>query len=345
MKIFSLKENVLALPNPQILNLLQAIELRRGQTFSLPHLKNVNRLHVLSKRRSTTSSNAIEGIRVTPKREADLLSLGMKPEAYEEFMLTGYNAALERVLASFSYQELDERFILDLHALMYQGYNPAFGGKWKDTQNYITQDDGKGNKALLFTPSKPEDVPALMGNLVWQYNACLQDPEVNRLLLIPVFILDFLCVHPFNDGNGRMSRLLTSFLLLKDDYDVDLYYSLSYLILARQEDYYQALYNSTQLWKEDKNDYSYFAIYLLQIILEGYERLDKMVELASWKAPAEDKVVKAIMDSPTPLSKAELEELLFSLSKTTIEKALGDALKSEKIRMIQSGHYAKYYRK
>src|SRR5574344_1223756 len=115
MKIFSLKENVLALPNPQILNLLQAIELRRGQTFSLPHLKNVNRLHVLSKRRSTTSSNAIEGIRVTPKREADLLSLGMKPEAYEEFMLTGYNAALERVLASFSYQELDERFILDLH--------------------------------------------------------------------------------------------------------------------------------------------------------------------------------------------------------------------------------------
>jgi len=142
-----------------------------------------------------------------------------------------------------------------------------------------------------------------------------------------------------------MSRLLTSYLLLKDGYDVDLYYSLSYLILARQEDYYQALYNSTQGWKEDKNDYSYFAIYLLKVILEGYNKLDKMVEFASWKAPAEDKVVKAIAESPIPLSKADLEELLFSLSRTTIEKALGDGLKSEKIRMIQSGHYAKYYRK
>lgn len=344
MKTFSLKESVLALPNPQIVHLLQEIELRKGKTFSLPQQKNVNRLHILSKRRSTTSSNAIEGIKVTPKREADLLTLGQKPKAYEEFMLTGYNSALERVFSSPTYQELDERFILDLHQLMYQGFNPEFGGRWKDSQNYIVQDEGKGQKRVLFTPSKPEEVPALMGNLLWQYNACLRDPEVNRLLLIPVFILDFLCIHPFNDGNGRMSRLLTSFLLLKDHYDVDRYYSLSYLILKRQDEYYQALYNSTQGWKEDRNDYSYFVIYLLQIILQGYQQLDRMVEFASWKAPAFAKVEKAIVESPTPVSKADLEELLFSLSRTTIEKALGAVLQAGKIKKIQSGHYAKYYR-
>jgi len=345
MKTFSLKENVLKLPNPQILHLLQEIELRKGRAFSLPHLKNINRLHDISKRRSTTSSNAIEGIRVTPKREADLLSLGLKPEVYEDFMLTGYNAALERIISSYSYQDLDERFILDLHQLMYRGYNPGFGGKWKDTQNYIVQNNGKGKTTVLFTPSKPKDVPQLMGNLVWQYSACLGDPEVNRLLLIPVFILNFLCVHPFNDGNGRMSRLLTSFLLLKDGYDVDFYYSLSYLILTRQEEYYQTLHNSDRSWEKGENDYSYFVIFLLQIILEGYEKLDKMAEFASWKAPAEEKVAKAINESPVPLDKADLEELLFSLSRTTIEKALGDSLKAGKVRMIQSGHYAKYYRK
>lgn len=345
MRTISLKEDVLKLASPRVISLLASIELNKGKTFSLPKLKNVNRLHDISKRRSTTSSNAIEGIKVTPEREVDLLAKGMKPEAYEDYMLTGYNEALELVLSSYRYQELDENFILDLHHLMYRGYNPSFGGRWKDTQNYIIQESPRGDKKILFTPSKPMDVPSLIGNLVWQYNACLRDPDVNRLLLIPVFILDFLCIHPFNDGNGRVSRLLTSFLLLKDGYDVDLYYSLSYLILNRQDEYYESLYSSSGGWHEESNDYSPFAVYFLQIVLEGYEKLNDMVSLASMKATAKEKVAKIISSSAVPVSKADLEELLFSTSRTTIEKALGELKEAGEIKIVQSGHYAKYFRK
>lgn len=345
MKLISLKEKVIGLPNTQILNLIQEIELRKGRVFDLPKFKNINRLHDISQRRSTTASNAIEGIKVTPKREADLLIMNLKPEAYEDYLILGYNSALKRIFSSYKYQSLDEKFILDLHKLMYEGFNPDFGGKWKDTQNYIVKDNGKENPDILFTPSKPEEVPGLMGSLIWQYNACCRDPDVNRLLLIPVFVLDFLCVHPFNDGNGRVSRLLTSFFLLKAGYDVELYYSLSYLILDRLADYYKALQLSSAGWKEDKNDYSYFVIFLLQIILEGYDRLEQMTEFARLKADSEEKVRMAVEKASSPISKADIEEILFSLSKTTIEKSLGSLVKEDRIQMVQSGHYAKYYRK
>lgn len=345
MKLISLKEKVISLPNTQILNLIQEIELRKGRVFDLPKFKNINRLHDLSLRRSTTASNAIEGIKVAPRRETDLLIMNLKPEAYEDYLVLGYNSALKRIFSSYKYQSLDEKFILDLHKLMYEGFNPEFGGKWKDTQNYIVKDNGKENPDILFTPSRPEEVPGLMSSLVWQYNACCQDPDVNRLLLIPVFVFDFLCIHPFNDGNGRISRLLTSFFLLKAGYDVEFYYSLSYLILDRLADYYKALQLSSSGWKVDKNDYSYFTIFLLQIILEGYGRLEEMTEFARLKADSVEKVLTLVEKASSPVSKAEIEEILFSLSRTTIEQSLGSLVKGNKIQIVQSGHYAKYYRK
>jgi Fic family protein len=183
-----------------------------------------------------------------------------------------------------------------------------------------------------------------MGNLLYQYSLCHRDPVINPLILDAVFILDFLCIHPFNDGNGRVSRLLTTFLLLKDGYPVDLYDSVSYRILQHREEYYQALSSSDQGWEKGKNDPSSFVLFFLRMILESYQKLDERIELFKEKATAAEKVRKVILASEIPVSKADIEETLFFYSRTTIEKALGDLLKAKEIQMVQSGHYAKYYR-
>lgn len=343
MKLFNLKAETQKLNSPQIISLLQAIELYKGKTFSIPKMSKLNRLHAQSKRRSITSSNAIENISVSKLREEELLKKGLDPQTHDDFMLLGYNKSLELVYQVYKYQPLDVSFVLTLHQYLYRGWNPAFGGKFKDSQNYIQEIASDGTRKTVFVPPSPFETPMLTDNLISLFNECMKDPEVNRLLLIFVFILDFLCIHPFNDGNGRTSRLLSSFLLMKIGYDIDLFYSLSYLILNHIDEYYDALGESDKGWHEGTNDYSYFVVFMLKIMLEGYQKLDYLMECNSLVGNAEDKVLKVIVDSATPISKQDIEEILFSLSRFTIEKALG-SLVGTKIQIVTKGRYSRYFR-
>lgn len=343
MKFFDLKEETLRSFTPAVMSLLRSIEENKGRLFDLPSKAKLNRLHDLSKRRSVTSSNAIEGIKVSPKREGELLVEGADPSTKEDYQLLGYNDALTYVFENYLYVNVDEALVNKLHYLLYRKYNPAFGGHYKDTQNYIVE-GGFNGKPLrtVFTPPSPEETPSLMGNLLWQFGECARDPLVDRLLLTFAFINDFLCLHPYNDGNGRTSRLLTTFLLLKFGYTVDLYYSISYLILERQDEYYRALQQSSARIYENKTDPSSFTEYMLSILSMGYERLAYLKELADMKGLAVEKVYRVVKEAMKPLTKADLEELLFFLSRTTIEKALADLVAEKKLVLVQKGHYAKY---
>ena len=346
MKIFNLIEQVQHLSsNPSIVETLSAIEFYRGQSFNLPNKIKLNRLHDFSKRRSVTSSNEIEGVKISSVQERNIFVDKLPPESLEEKMLIGYNDAIEYIFNSYKYQQLDEKFVLYLHELEWKRVNPAYGGQYKDYQNYIREHFNDGTSRTVFVPLKPEDTPQAMGNLIWQYNEAVNNPFVNKLLLIFVFILDFLCIHPFGDGNGRVSRLLTTFLLMKSGYELDRYYSTSYLILNRLSDYYVSLEKSSIGWHENKNDYSYFVIYMESIVLDGYKKLNYILSIQQMKGILDDKLSKVINDSNTLISKAEMEEILFSYKRSSIEESLGRLVKENKIQLVQKGKYSLYYRK
>ena len=341
VKFFDLKKECEEVAScPEIRAMSEAIELERGKSFALPKKKSINRLHDVSKRRSTTASNAIESIKVSNAREKELLEEGLAPSTYEDFMLTGYNDALESIFKTYSYRKLDEDLILTLHQLMYEKWNPSFGGRYKTEQNYIVS----GGKTLIFTPPSPDKVPSLLGNLIYQFDLEMASPLSNKLVVIFSFILNFLCIHPFQDGNGRVSRLLTTFLLLKNGYELDLYYSLSYLILDNQEGYYASLEKSDRGWDRSENDIKPFVAYMLQMVLLGYRKLNYILEISSMKGTCPIKVKKIIDDSASPISKADIEEILYSYGKDSIEKALKSLVKAKKIQLIQRGHYAKYFK-
>ena len=345
MKFINLKEQILKLNDPFIISMLQAVEVNRGKTFNLPKKIKLNRLHDLNKRRSVTSSNEIEGIKIDKRREEDILLKHMSPETKEEYLLFGYNKALENIFEVYRYQSLSESFIKDLHYFLYESLTPDFGGKYKTEQNYIREFDKNANLLrTVFIPSKPQDADNLMGNLVYQFNECVKDVECNTIIAIFVFILDFLCIHPFYDGNGRVSRLLTTFLLLKYGYDLDRYYSFSYVILNNVDKYYESLEKSSIGWHDNNNDCGFFVHFMLNCLKDGYSKLGYILQVNSIPGTSDDKVLKVINDSKTPISKADIEEVLVNLSRTTIEKSLGELVKKEQIQMIQSGKYAKYYK-
>ena len=345
MIFINLEEQIQSLYTPSIVTMLQAVETNRGKTFVLPKKLKVNRLHDLNRRRSVTSSNEIEGIKIKKSREEDILLKGLSPETKEEYLLYGYNKALEKVFEVYKYQSLSESFVKDLHYYLFESLTPEFGGNYKVEQNYIREFDKKGKFIrTVFIPAKPEDVPGLMGDLVYQFNECLKNPKCNVLLAIFAFVLNFLCIHPFYDGNGRVSRLLTTFLLMKYGYDLDQYYSLSYVILNNVDDYYSSLEKSSIGWNEDKNDCSHFAWFMLKCLRDGYAKLAYIAEVNSAKGNAKEKVLRAVNDFKGLISKADIEEILVNSSRTSIEKALGELSKEGSIQMVQGGKYSKYYK-
>lgn len=343
MKYISLKEQAEKLLVPEILTLISSIQEKNGFAYSLPNKKKINRLHDLSKRRTVTSSNKIEGIQVSKKREEELLIDKADAKTKEDYELLGYNDALTYIMDNYQYLSLDERLIKDLHYLMYKRYSPDFGGKYKIDQNYISSYDSKGNFLTnVFTPPSPREAPQLMGNLVWQFNNACNEPLSNKLILIFLFILDFLCIHPFTDGNGRVSRLLTTFLLLRYGYSLDKYYSISYLILEHLDDYYKTLHLSSTGWHENDNNPFHFVHYHLLRLVEGYQNLEYIIEVNDIKDSAENLVLKIIDDRRIPTSKEYIEEILYKYTRTTIEKSLKDLLDKNKIELASKGRVAKY---
>ncbi|MDR0934995.1 MAG: Fic family protein [Erysipelotrichaceae bacterium] len=343
MKIFSLKEQAEAMLTNESSVLISLIERKNSLVFLLPKKNKLNRLHDLSKRRSVTSSNKIEGIEVTKKREEELLLYNANAETLEDYALKGYNAALTYIMDNYEHLSLSEELIKDLHYKMYEQSTPDFGGKYKEMQNYIRSIDSKGNELdTLFIPSKPEEVKEQIGNLVWQFNDAFNSLYVNKLFIIFIFILDFLSIHPFPDGNGRISRLLTSFLLLKSGYKMDEYYSLSYLILEHQEDYYQSLVLSDIGWKENKNNPYPFVHFHLICLIEGYKKIEYIKEVAVSIGKCADKVFKIIIDHRIPTSREYIEEILYEYSRIAIEKALNQLINDKKIEFVSKGRSARY---
>ena len=344
MKMFDLKGTVVALNKPNVVSLLNSIELYKGKTLPVNKVKKVETLKAMARRSGVVASNAIGNVYIDEERERAIFVKGAQPETLQEHMLVGYSNALDLIDEVYKFQTLDRSFVSTLHYYIYKDYNPDFGGRYKDSINYIQESMPDGSFRTIFVSAAPEEVVPLLDNLIYQFNLCAKDEECNKLLLIAAFLLDFMCIHPFNHGNGRVSRLILDFLLKKFGYDIDDYFAIPYLMRQHLGEYIDAFEASGEGWHDNANDYEAFVTFILKRILEAYRKLDYIMEVNALETTSEEKVLKVVVDSATPISKTVIVNVLYATSQATIEKALAKLLKDGRIQLITKGRYSKYFR-
>ena len=344
MKIFDLKGTVEALNKPSIVSLLNSIELYKGKTLPVNKVKKLEVLKAMARRSGAVMSNQIGNVYISEERESAIFTRNSAPQSLEEYMVKGYSNALDLIDEVYKYQTLDRSFVTTLHYYIYKDYNPDFGGRYKDSINYIQESLPDGSFQTIFVSAAPERVVPLLDNLIYQFNMCAADEECNKLLLISAFLFDFMCIHPYNHGNGRVSRLLLHFLLKKYGYDVDDYFAIAYLVKQHLGEYIDAFKGSCEGWFDNENDYEPYVSFLLKRILEAYRKLDYMLEVNELDVSAEEKVLKVVVDSATPISKTVVLRVLYALSKVTVEKALAKLVDKGQIQLITKGRYSKYFR-
>lgn len=315
----------------------------RQELYLAQKPEELNRLVEIAKIQSTEASNAIEGIRTTDSRLKQLVSEKTTPRNRNEKEIAGYRDALSVIHDSFEYIPLTPNYILQLHSILCSHNDEVnYGGKYKNVQNYISATDEKGNSFILFTPLSPFETPMAMQNLCDEYNKAIEKRDVEPLVLIPIFIHDFLCIHPFNDGNGRMSRLLTTLLLYRSGYYVGKYISLEAKISKIKDLYYDALFESQKGWHEGNDDPTPFVKYLLSIIEMAYEDFEDRVKLISKKASAYELVDHAIKKKLGKVTKSDVAELCPSLSISAIEKAIAKMVEEGRLEKMGSGKTTYY---
>ena len=223
------------------------------------------------------------------------------------------------------------------------GYSNA--GKYKSFDNDIIEEDKFGRRSIRFHPTSAADTPAEMEQLVLAYLEARDNPNINQLLLIPCVILDFLCIHPFQDGNGRISRLLSLLLLYKNGFDAGKYISFEEQINNRKGNYYDALLLSSIGWHENQNDYSHFIMEFITVVYLCYKELDKrFAVLGNNKITKQARIEATVLNSLTPISKAEICKILPDVSASTVESILGKMMRAEQIRKIGKGRNTRYIR-
>ena len=342
--MFDLKEAVLALNKPSIVSLLNPIELYKGKTLPVNEVKKVDVLKLMARRSGVVSSNQIGNVYISENRESAIFVDKKQPQSLQEHMVCGYSNALDLIDEVYEYQTLDRAFVSTLHYYIYKDYNPEFGGRYKDSINYIQESLPDGSFKTIFVSSAPEEVVPLLDNLIYQFNMCAKDEEVNKLLLITVFMFDFMCIHPYNHGNGRLSRLLLHFLLKKYGYDVDDYFAIPYLMKQHLGEYIDAFKESSEGWHENENNYEPFVAFVLRRILDAYRKLDYILDINKSEASPEEKVLKVINDSATPVSRVNVLRVLYALDKAVVEKELNKLAKENRIQVIPRGNEMKYFR-
>lgn len=300
-------------------------------------------LEAVAKIQSVKSSNAIEGIITSDERIAAIVNQNSAPLNHNEAEIVGYRDALNAIHLGFAHINFNQRDILRLHEMMMSIAGYEYGGQYKTDDNVILEIDADGNRSVRFRPTPAEDTPKAMEQLELAYLAARDDANINQLLLIPCVILDFLCIHPFRDGNGRMSRLLSLLLLYKNGYDAGKYVSFEEQINNFKAYYYESLRQSSVGWDTNENSYFPFIENFLSTLYMCYKELDKRFAVVNGKKITKKARVEAtVLNSLTPLSKAEICKILPDVSPTTVEAVLGAMVKSGAIKRIGLSRAARY---
>ena len=307
--------------------------------------QELDKLVEIAKIQSTETSNEIEGIRTTNTRLKQLLSDKTTPRTRDEEEIAGYRDALNVIHENYEYIPVTRNYILQLHKILYGHSGKSIGGKFKNVQNYINAVGADGKEYTIFTPLAPYETPTAVDAICEQFNRAIAAGEVDPLILIPIFIHDFLCIHPFSDGNGRMSRLLTSLLLYRCGYFVGRFISLEAKIAKTKHLSYDALSAAQVGWQAEKDDPRAFVKYILGTIISAYRDFQDRMELVSEKLPALDMVRKAVRSQIGKITKAQVLAICPSLSASSVEVALKKLVKSGELTKHGAGRNTYYARK
>ena len=306
--------------------------------------EELEKLVEIAKIQSTEASNAIEGIVTTSTRIKQLVKEKTTPKNRDEQEIAGYRDVLNIIHESFDAIPLSQNYILQLHKILYSHMNNPMAGRIKSVQNYITVTYSDNHAETLFTPLAPFETPEALDKICEEYNLVIGNMEVEPLIAIPVFIHDFLCIHPFNDGNGRMSRLLTTLLLYRNGFYVGKYISLEAKIAKNKDLYYDALDRAQIGWHEGKEDVVPFIKYLLGTVLAAYRDFADRFALVEIKLPALEKVRRAALNKIGRFTKQDIRELCPSLSISSIEGGLRKLVSAGELKREGSGKNICYYR-
>lgn len=348
MHTFDYTDKPKELLTPDIVNALSALHEFRGkqeaclaaQLDILPALVNIAKIQ------STQASNNIEGIHTSDERLKALVMDKAEPRNRSEEEIAGYREVLSTIHAHYEYIPIRPNTILQLHRDLYAFGSRNAGGRFKNVDNVITESGADGQRHVRFVPVPAFQTPEAIDNLCNAFNAAMQQADYDPLLLIPMFILDFLCIHPFNDGNGRMSRLLTLLLLYRSGYAVGKYISLEMLIEKSKDTYYEVLKAASTEWHNNHNNYHAFVSYYLGVIQKGYSEFNDRIEHLLHSKLSKSERVKAVFDQRLGvIKKSDIVALCPDISETTIERTLKDLLAAGFIEKVGGGRATGYAKK
>lgn len=343
MRDYNYRKKWHKLLTPEIVKKLTLISEYKGEQrlFIEAHKDELVELVEIAKVQSTEASNRIEGISTADDRLKNLVQWKTTPRNRDESEIAGYRDVLNTIHENYDYIPINSNYILQLHRDLYKFLGSVEGGVFKTSDNVIRETDENGNERVRFRPVAAWETPASIDELCNAYKEARE--EVEPLLLDMMFILDFLCIHPFNDGNGRMSRLLTLLLLYQSGFIVGKYISIEKIIEKSKETYYEALQDSSINWHENENDYNPFVNYMLGVVVNAYKEFGSRVKLlTNPNLSKADRVREIIKNHIGTITKSELMEMNPDISDTTIQRALADLLKNDEIEKIGGGRYTKY---
>ena len=345
MRSFDYKEEWKKLLTPEIVMYLTQIhEFKGAPTLSIEaKADTLSQLVDIAKIQSIEASNKIEGIYTSDERLKALVKDSTRPRTRNEREIAGYRDVLNTIHENHDYIPPKPSIILQLHRDLYKFEGMDIGGRYKTSDNIIEEQDAEGNKSVRFRPMPAWETPEAIEKICQSYDEALNSENIDALIIIPMFVLDFLCVHPFNDGNGRISRLLTLLLLYRSGYIVGKYISIEKLIEQTKEIYYESLQLSSAGWHENKNDYEPFVKYMLGVIVAAYRDFSSRVSLLTTQGMSKpDRVKEIIRATLGPITKTEILAKCPDISQVTVQRALADLVDKGDIVKLGGGRYTKY---
>ena len=340
MRNFEFRREYENLLTPDIVDLIAHIHEYKGQQklFIEANQDALSELLEIAKIQSTEASNRIEGIITTEDRLKKIVKDKTTPKNRSEREIAGYRDVLNTIHESYDYITVRPGMILQLHRDLYKFSGSGIGGNFKNSDNVIAETLLDGTSRIRFKP-----IPASVTALCNAFNDAVNTREMDPLLLIPIFILDFLCIHPFNDGNGRMSRLMTLLTLYRAGYLVGKYISIEKMIADSKETYYEVLQESSYDWHDEMNDYAPFVRYMLGMIVGAYREFSSRVELLTNRNLSKpDRIREIIKNSLGKMTKTEIMAKCPDISQVTVQRTLKDLLKNNEIIKIGGGRYTAY---
>ena len=344
MRYYELQNKWQKLLTPDIVALLTQIHEFKGEQnlFIEANSDTLIQLVEIAKIQSTEASNKIEGIYTSDERLKKIVLDKTTPRTRNEQEIAGYRDVLATIHESYEYIPLRPSMILQLHRDLYKFSGMSIGGSYKNADNVIAETDAQGNRFIRFQPVPAWETAEAMEMACQAYDRAVQS-GANPLLIIPMFILDFLCIHPFNDGNGRMARLLTLLLLYRSGYIVGKYISLEKVIEQSKETYYETLQQSSFGWHENENDYAPFVRYLLGTIVAAYRDFSDRVQFLTTKGLSKpDRIRELIKTTLGKITKTEIMEKCPDISQATVQRTLIDLQKRGEILKLSGGRYTAY---